>query len=204
MMDRFSKSVHFVSLEKNPFSLRDSPAPGVPCFSNPRHSYWHCLEQRTTFVSQVWRTFCDALGVDVSLTSGYHPQFNSQTKCYIQELEVAIRCIINKNPSSRNKHLTCVEYALNSHTSFAIGLPPFEVSLGYSPPLFPSIETDILVPAVQAHIQTKQALLRTADQNKTYTDCHRSVAPTYRRGQKVWLFIHDINLHAPETCPELH
>lgn len=66
-----------------------------------------------------------------------------QTERCNQELKEALRCIINNNPSSWSKHLIWTEYAHNTLTSSATGLSPFEDSLGYSPPLFLSQESDI-------------------------------------------------------------
>lgn len=52
------------------------------------------------FASQVWKAFCTSLGANVSLSSGHHLQSNGQTERCNQELEVALRCVINHNPSS--------------------------------------------------------------------------------------------------------
>lgn len=44
------------------------------------------------FMSQVWKTFSQALGATASLSSGYHPQTNGQSKYTNQELESAFCC----------------------------------------------------------------------------------------------------------------
>lgn len=38
------------------------------------------------FTSRLWSAFCQALGINVSLTSGYHPQSNGQVERLNQEL----------------------------------------------------------------------------------------------------------------------
>lgn len=48
--------------------------------------------------------FCKALGVSSSLTSGYHPQSNGQTRCN-QELETTLRYVVERNPSAWSQHL---------------------------------------------------------------------------------------------------
>lgn len=106
------------------------------------------------FISQVWKSFCNALGAKVSLSSGFHPQTNGQTERANQDLEAALRCVAAQNQSSWSSHLHWVEYAHNSLPSSATGLTPFECSLGYLPPLFPAQETEIAVPSVQALLRS--------------------------------------------------
>uniref|UniRef100_A0A3P9HWX0 Integrase catalytic domain-containing protein n=1 Tax=Oryzias latipes TaxID=8090 RepID=A0A3P9HWX0_ORYLA len=156
------------------------------------------------FVSQVWRIFCSALGATVSLTSGHHPQSNRQAERANQELEAALRCLAAQNPSNWSSFLVWIEYAHNNHPSSATGMSPFEASLGYSPPLFPSQELDLAVPSVQHHLQRVQhfwnqaraALLRTRESNWRIANRRRRDSPIYQPGQRVWLSSRDIPLQA--------
>lgn len=75
------------------------------------------------FISQVWKALWAALGSTSSLTSEYHPQSNSQTERFNQELEASLRCVTNNNPSTCYKHLSWTEYTHNSHTSSAYSIP---------------------------------------------------------------------------------
>lgn len=51
-------------------------------------------------ISHIWKAFYSGLGVSSSLTLGYHPQSNGQMEQCKQELEAALRCVINNNPLS--------------------------------------------------------------------------------------------------------
>lgn len=144
IIDRFSKSAHFIPVPKLPSALEM-----VQIIVN--HVF--CLHGIPTdivsdrgpqFISQVWKFFCQALG-STSFTSGYHPQSNGQTERCNQELEASLRCVIESNPSTWCQHLPCVEYTHNSQVSLATGVSPFEASLGYSPPLFPAQEAEVAV-----------------------------------------------------------
>ncbi|KAM6963003.1 olfactomedin-like protein 2B [Aplochiton taeniatus] len=188
IVDRFSKSVHFVPLTNLPTSTEKAGLlvlhvirlHGIPTdiVSNrgPR------------FVSQMWKAFYRALGASVSLSSGYHPQTNGQTERANQYLGAAVS--LPGNPTSWSDHLAWVEYAHNSLSSAATGMSPFECALGYQPPLFPGQEDEIVVPSVRAHLRRCRriwkdacaALLHSADRNRRITDRYRTPpAPKDRR-----------------------
>lgn len=89
------------------------------------------------FISQVWRSFCQALSVTTSPTSGYHPQSNVLTETCNQKLEATLRCVIENNLSTWSQHLPYVEYAHNSQMSSTTGLSPVEASMSYFSPIIP-------------------------------------------------------------------
>ena len=111
------------------------------------------------FTSKVWQAFCRGIGATVSLSSGYHPQTNGQAERANQALEATLRCVTTSKPTSWTLHLPWVEYSLNSMVSSATGLSPFQCSLGYQPPLFPSQETEVAVPSVRALLRWVSARL---------------------------------------------
>ncbi len=144
------------------------------------------------FVSKFWSEFCRLLGATVSLSSGYHPQSNGQTERANQDLERMLRCVASQNPSSWSQQLSWVEYAHNSLPVSGTGLSPFEGSLGYQPPIFSSLESEVAVPSAHAFVQrcrrtwsrARQTLLQVGARTKAKADRHRSRPPVYVVGQK--------------------
>ncbi|XDV15081.1 hypothetical protein PO909_015221 [Leuciscus waleckii] len=57
------------------------------------------------------------------------------------------------NPSSWSQQLSMVEYAHNSLPVSSTGLSPFECSLGYQPPIFLSLDSEVTVPSAHAFVQ---------------------------------------------------
>ena len=137
------------------------------------------------------------LGPRSSLSSGYHPQTNGQAERANQALEATLRCVTTSNPASWSKHLPWVEYSLNTMVSSATGLSPFQCSLGYQPPLFPSQEMEIEVPSVWAQLRRCQCVWRMA-RNSMVSNSDRVQRTAnwrrYRPGQKVWLLARDLHL----------
>lgn len=202
VVDRFSKAAHFIALPKLPTAKETADCITNNVFRLHGIPLDIVSDRGTQFTSQVWRSFCEGLGATVSLTSGFHPQTNGQTERANQDLETALRCVTASNPSTWSTFLPWIEYAHNSLVSSATGLSPFQASLGYQPPLFPSEEVDLAVPSVQHHLQrcqrvwkkTRAALLRSTAKTKAAADKRRSPAPQYQPGQSVWLSSKNIPL----------
>ncbi len=103
-----------------------------------------------------------------------------------------MRCLVSKNPSSWSQQLSMVEYAHNSLPVSSTGLSPFECSVGYQPPVFPSLESEVAVPSAHAFVQrchrtwtrARETLLQVGARTKAKADRHRSKPPVYVAGQK--------------------
>ena len=103
---------------------------------------------------------------------------------------------------SWSTYLQWLEYSHNSLVSSATGMSPFMISNGFQPPLFPSHETEVAVPSVQAHFrcscrvwrEARAALVRTVARNQRIADKHRTPAAEYKVGQQVWLYSKDLPL----------
>ena len=202
VVDRFSKMVHFVALPKLPSTAEMADllvSHVVRLHGIPQNIV---SDRGPQFTSGVWRAFCRGIGDTVSLSSGYHPQTNGQAELANQALEATLRCVTTSNPASWSLHLPWVEYSLNTMVSAATGLSPFLCSLGYQPPLFPSQETEAVVPSVRAHLRrcrrvwkaAPDAMATNRDRVERTANRRRVLAPAYRPGQRVWLLARDLPL----------
>ncbi len=208
-MDRFSKAAHFIPLPKLP-SAKETAVTVVDHIFRIHGLPMDVVSDRgPQFVSKFWREFCRLLGASVSLSSGFHPQSNGQTEWANQDLERVLRCLVTQNPASWSQHLSWVEYAHNSLPVSSTGLSPFECSLGYQPPIFPSLESEVAVPSAHAFVQkcrhtwrrARETLLRARARTNAQADRHRSKPSVYVVGQKVWLSSKNIPLRS--VCNKL-
>ncbi len=100
------------------------------------------------FTSRVWKSFCQQLHINVSLTSGYHPQSNGQVERLNQEITRYIRFYCHQNQSDRSRFLIWAEYAQNTLHKPLTGLTQFQCVLGFQPALFPWSGEPSELPAV--------------------------------------------------------
>lgn len=100
IVDRFSKSAQFIALEKLPTVIENAQLLVDHVFRLHGISQEIVSDRGPQFTSRVWKTFCTALGARVNLSSGYHPQTNSQTERLNQELESTLYCVLSHNPLS--------------------------------------------------------------------------------------------------------
>ncbi|XP_051516686.1 uncharacterized protein LOC127419376 [Myxocyprinus asiaticus] len=161
------------------------------------------------FTSRVWTAFFRLLNVNISLTSGYHPQSNGQTECLNQELTKFLRMYCQQNQADWSRFLPWAEYAQTSIFKPSTKLTPFQCILGFQPPLFPWSGEPSDVPAVndwfqcseavwdQAHVHQQCAINR----GKEQADHHRCPSPNYVPGQWMWLSTRDLCLRLP--CKKL-
>ncbi len=205
VVDRFSKACRLIPLPKLPTALETAEL-----LCNQVFRYYGLPEDILSdrgpqFTSRLWSAFFKALEINVSLTSGYHPQSNGQAERMNQELVRFLRSYCSKNQLDWSRYLMWAEYAQNSLQKPATGLTPFQCILGFQPPLFPWSGEPTNIPSVndwiqrseetwdQAHQHLRQAVRR----QQTQADRHRRQNPEYQAGQWVWLSTRDLRLRLP-------
>uniref|UniRef100_A0A8C1UTM1 Gypsy retrotransposon integrase-like protein 1 n=1 Tax=Cyprinus carpio TaxID=7962 RepID=A0A8C1UTM1_CYPCA len=205
IIDRFSKSCRLFPLKGLPTAMETAQAMFHHVFRNYGIPEDIVSDRGTQFTSQVWRAFCKQLDINVSLTSGYHPQANGQVERLNQELGRYLRSYCSREQHRWSEFLPWAEYAQNSLTHSSTGLTPFQCVLGYQPPMFPWSGEPSSVPAVDdwirrservwdsAHIRLQRAVrVQELQANKR---CRPH--PPYQPGQRVWLSTRDLKLRLP-------
>ncbi|KAL0149566.1 hypothetical protein M9458_055093, partial [Cirrhinus mrigala] len=202
VIDRFSKACRLIPLPKLPSALETAEALCNQVFRFYGLPVEILSDRGPQFTSRVWASFLKLLNINVSLTSGYHPQSNGQAERLNQELTRFLRSYCQRNQSDWSRYLLWAEYAQNSLRKPSTNLTPFQCILGFQPPLFPWSGEPSELPAIdswlqrsedQAHVHLQRAVRRTREQ----ADRHRRPNPAYRPGQWVWLSTQNLRLWLP-------
>ncbi len=78
VIDRFSKACCLIPLNKLPIAFETEEVLVEQVFRFYGHPEDIVSDRGPQFTSRVWAAFCQHLNINVSLTSGYHPQSNGQ------------------------------------------------------------------------------------------------------------------------------
>ncbi|KAL0157145.1 hypothetical protein M9458_048391, partial [Cirrhinus mrigala] len=209
VVDRFSKGFRFIPLPKLPTAMETAEA-----LCNSVFRFYGLPEDIVSdrgpqFTSRLWSSFFHLLGVNVSLTSGYHPEANGQVERLNQELTRFLRAYCQDHQEDWSRYLLWAEYAQNSIRKPSTNLTTFQCVLGFQPPLFPWSGEPSDLPAVNSWFQRSEEtwsrahvhLQRAVRRNQAQADRRRRPAPSYEPGQWVWLSTRDLRLRLP--CKKL-
>jgi hypothetical protein len=161
------------------------------------------------FTSKFWRCLFELLGIDIRLSSAFHPKTNGQTEWTNQTLEQYLRCTVSYQQDDRLALLSQVEFAYNNTTHASTGVSSFFANYGFHPWFSLEILGDSVNPSVeerakrlgQVQHELMAELKLTHEWQKKQADRRRKDHPNFKVGDKVWLFRNNIVTTRP--CAKL-
>ena len=87
-------------------------------------------DQGSIFTSQYWGSFHEALGMQLALSTTFHPQMDGQLERTIQILEDMLRACALDFKGSWEKNLPYVEFTYNNSYQSSIQIVPYEALYG--------------------------------------------------------------------------
>ncbi|GJU85967.1 reverse transcriptase domain-containing protein [Tanacetum coccineum] len=78
------------------------------------------------FKSNFWKSFQKALGTDISMSTAYHPETDSQSERTIQTLEDMLRACVIDFGKGWVKHLPLTEFSYDNSFHASIKAAPYE------------------------------------------------------------------------------
>jgi hypothetical protein len=147
------------------------------------------------FISKFWQTLFRLAGVQLRMSSAYHPQTDGQNERVNQCLETYLCCFVHACLQRWSSWLSSAEFWYNSSHHFALGRSLFEVLYGCPPRhLGLDITAASEVPSLSDWLHEKdvmhnliqQHLLRAQEHMKRQSNKHRSER-TFEVGD--WVFL---------------
>ncbi|GJT32376.1 putative reverse transcriptase domain-containing protein [Tanacetum coccineum] len=179
IVDRLNKSAHFLPMKKidSMEKLTQLYLKEVMC----RHGVPVSIisDRDSHFTSRFWKSLQKALGMNLDMSTAYHPQTDGQSERTIQTLEDMLRASVIDFGSSWDCHLPLVEFSYNNSYHASIKAAPYEAlyrrksrspvcwsKVGYSQLTSPKLIRD----TTEKIIQIKTRLLTAHCRQKSYAD----------------------------------
>lgn len=164
-------------------------------------------DRGSTFVSKLWRYITEQLGIDLRLSTAYHPQTDGQTERVNQVLEQYLRIFTTYNQDDWSSLLPHASFAYNNSIHSATKLTPFYANFGYHPRWVDEIDisTESESPKGWAIVQSLIDVHRWCSNNitevnkdyKKYYDRHRKSENIFEVGNQVMLSMRNIRTTRP-------
>lgn len=144
------------------------------------------------FTSKVSKEMGRLLGIQIKLSTAYHPQTDGETERVNQEIEVFLRIFCGNHPEQWADRISQAEFTHNHRTHSARKQSPFFLMMGYNPRALPAVFPKTHIPSVE-HRLSKLVKIRdeaiaahelARQQMKGRT--RKDFIP-FKLGDKVWL-----------------
>lgn len=158
------------------------------------------------FASNFTKDLAKLLGVQLAISTAYHPQSDGQSERMNQEIEKYLRAYVGYHQNDWTEWIASCQFAMNNTVKSSTGFTPFELNYGRHPnpgSAPQAIHTD--VPAVEdfvkglhkSHESAKKALEKAAESMKKFADKKRGPNPDFKIGDLVMLSSANLSVDQP-------
>jgi hypothetical protein len=158
------------------------------------------------FTSKFWETLMALTGIKRKLSTAFHPQTDGQTERLNQTMEQYLRCYINYKQDNWVELLPLAQFAYNTSETDTTKVTPAYANFGFTPvayqtPLAQETNADEAIKKVNElkdlHEQLSLDLQFIALRTAAYYNKSRSMEPTLKEGDKVYLIRRNIKTKRP-------
>ncbi|KAJ3708704.1 hypothetical protein LUZ61_012409 [Rhynchospora tenuis] len=183
VVDRLTKYGHFLPL-KHPYTASEVAQLFLDNVYK-LHGLPHNLvsDRDPVFTSAFWRELMAKIGIQLNMSTAYHPQSDGQTERLNQCLEQYLRCMIFDQQKQWCRWLPLAEYWYNTSYQQSLNTSPIQALYGYQPTLLPlgdviksnnAAVNTMLKDRQRALSQLRGNLVKAQDRMKKYADLKRS------------------------------
>ena len=201
VVDQFSKEVKFITCTKSTSAF--DTAKLCLCHVWKHHGLLTGIvsDRGPQFASQVMKDICKRLGIQPRLSTVYHPQTDGQTERINRDLQQYLRIFTSEKQDEWVSWLPLAQFSYNTKKQLSTEKSLFEVTRSYQPKMgfeqkatkAPAAE-ELTRQMEETLEQTKENIEEAKTRIKCQADKHRSKAPDYEIGDKVWLSTENLKL----------
>lgn len=134
VVDQFSKHAHFILLS-HPYTAAMVARAFFDSIMR-LHGFPSSIvsDRDPVFTGHVWRHLFKLAGVQLRMSTVFHPQTDGQSEIMNKTIAMYLRCITGDRPRAWLEWLPWVEYCYNTSYHSTLQTTPFEVVYGRPPP----------------------------------------------------------------------
>lgn len=182
VVDRFSKAAHFGALPSHYTAFKvASLFIDMVC---KHHGFPRSIisDRDPIFISNFWRDLFKLCGTKLRMSMSYHPETDGQTEVLNRTLEQYLRSFVHEKPSQWYNFLSLAEWSYNTSIHSSIGITPFEVVYGKSPPSIPQyLLGTSQIEAVDSILSSRHAMLELLKQRLTKAQNAMKIQADHKR-----------------------
>jgi hypothetical protein len=132
-VDKFSKYNHFIPLAHSFTAFSVAQLYMTELYKLHGMPMALISDRDRIFTSELWQWLFKIAGVQLQISSAYHPQTDGQTEHVNQCMETFLRCFVSACPKNWSRWIHLAEYWYNTSWHSSLNHSPFEVLYGHSP-----------------------------------------------------------------------
>lgn len=118
------------------------------------------------FTSNFWKELLRLCGIDLLLSTAYHPRTDGQTKAMNKVLECYLQCFSSDKSKDWAKWLPLAEYSYNTSVHTSMKVTPFEAIYGQLPPrMLPYEVGSTKVKGIDKELRTREFIAKLIKEN---------------------------------------
>ena len=161
VVDRFSKHAHFIALS-HPYTAASVAKAFFKAIVR-LHGFPRSIvsDRDPVFTGNVWKDLFKRAGVQLPMSTAFHPQTDGQSEIVNKTIAMYLRCITGDRPRAWFEWLPWAEYCYNTSYHSALKTMPFEVVFGRPPPaLLPYTEGSASTETVDTLLRDRDSFLQ--------------------------------------------
>jgi transposase InsO family protein len=134
VVDRFSKYAHFITLS-HPYTAILVALAFFEAIVR-LHGFPSSIvsDRDPVFTGHVWRDLFRLAGVQLKMSTAFHPQTDGQSEAVNKMIAMYLRCLTGDHPRAWLDWLPWAEYCYNTAYHSSLRTTPFQVVYGWPPP----------------------------------------------------------------------